>query len=107
MHHFEQEIEQKEQEQKEIKEKIATNTNLTKSQKEELLNKLQQTSEENFDLKMKLNRLEQMHMRDMQKQAEMKEKFITQNNMINELMSNVNNMNLRRPFISKHYENDE
>jgi len=100
----EKEIEQKEQEQKEIRKEITTNTKLTQSQKEDLLNKLQQASEENTMLKRKLDRLEVMHSHDMQRRIEMEQKFIAQNHMINKLN---NNIDLRNRYINIRNENDE
>lgn len=100
----EKEIEQKEQEQEEIKKQITTNTKLTQTQKEDLLDKLQQASEENAALKTKLERLERMHTHDMQRRIEMAQKYIAQNHMINELK---NNIDLRNQYFHRRNENDE
>ncbi len=95
-------IEQGEKEQEEIKEKIAKEK-LTEQQRTDLLNELQSKTEENFRLRRQLERMESMHRRDMQRHSEIRERMLSQENLINELM---NNRKSRNYFMHEHNIND-
>lgn len=93
----EEKIEQGEKEQEEIKEKIAKEK-LTEQQRTDLLNELQSKTEENYRLRRQLERMENMHRRDMQRHSEIREKMISQENMLHELL---NNRKIRNYFMHK------
>jgi len=97
----EEKIEQGEKEQEEIKEKIAKET-LTEKQRTDLLNELQTKTEENFRLKRQLERMENMHRRDIKRHVEIRERMLSQENMINELMNDRKIRNL-----IMHRQNDD
>lgn len=81
----EEKIEQGEKEQEEIKEKIAKEK-LTEQQKTDLLNELQVKTEENYKLRHDLERMENMHKRDIQRHMAIRARMASQENMLNELM---------------------
>ena len=98
----EEKIEQGEKEQEEIKEKIAKET-LTEQEKTQLLNELQLRTEENYRLKRQLDRMEIMHRRDLRIRSEITEKMHSQENMIQKLMSDINERNC---LMHSHIEDD-
>ncbi len=95
-------IEQGEKEQEEIKEKIAK-AKLTEQQRTDLLNELQSKTEENYRLRRELDRMENMHKRDMQRHSEIRERMVSQENLINELM---NNRKIRNYLMHEHNISD-
>lgn len=85
----EEKIEQGEREQEQIKEKI-TKEKLTKQERTKLFEELQSITEENYRLKRQLDRMESMHRRDIQRHSEIREKMLSQENMLQKLMRDKN-----------------
>lgn len=81
-------IEQGEKEQEKIKEKITKEK--SEQERAKLLNELQLKTEENYRLKRKLDNMESMHKRDLQKHSEIREIMLSQESMLQKLMSDKN-----------------
>ncbi len=95
-------IEQGEKEQEQIKEKI-TKGNLSQEERVNLLNQLQEKTEENYALKRKLELMDARHSRDIQMRSQIIKKMASQENMINELMHGEK---ARSHIINKSFNDD-